>query len=69
MQGDIHHQEWQEDEEGGLNCANQWDCRYVLKEMLMNALGLRVIGKLIADNEAMTDDNISEVNENNKKPI
>ena len=51
MQGDIHHQEWQEDEEGGLNCANQWDCRYVLKEMLMNALGLRVIGKLIADDK------------------
>ena len=37
---------------------NQWDCRYVLKEIFMNALCLRMISNLIAD------DKISEVNEN-----
>ena len=31
----------------------------------MNAVGLRVIGNLIADDEAMMDDNISEANEKN----
>ena len=35
----------------------------------MNALGLRVIGNLIADDKAMMDDNIFEVNEDNENPI
>ena len=34
----------------------------------MNALGFRVIGNLIADDEAMTYNNISEVNESNENP-
>ena len=33
----------------------------------MNALCLKVIGSLTADDEALTDENIPEVNENNHK--
>ena len=48
---------------------NQWDCKYVSEQMFMNAPGLRVIGNFIVDNEDMTDDTISEINENNENPI
>ena len=55
MQGDIHHQEGQEDEEGGINCAKKpMGLRICSKEMFMNVLGQNVL-----------DDNISDVNENN----
>ena len=45
---------------------SQWDCGYVSKEMFIDALGLKVIGNLTADDEALTDENIPQVNQSSE---